>query len=137
MGIERFLVHRVSIVREVAVIYDGEPTVDEYGQPIRTPQTIASNVPAGIQPKSAAELAAISQAGTASSTHTIYLLPRDLTTADAIVHDADTCPFTPDLPDGTYQVRSVPDAAGAGHHLEVNALRTGATESAYAVPVGS
>lgn len=137
MGIERFLNHRVSIVRDVAVLAMGEPTLDDYGQPVRTSTTLASNVPAGIQPKSTAELAAISQAGVALSTHTIYLLPRDVTTADQIVHDATACPVTVDLPTATFQVRGVPDAVGAGHHLEVDAWRTGDVEAAYSTPVGS
>jgi hypothetical protein len=137
MGIERFLNHRVSIVRQVAVLDAGQPTYDDYGQPVRTASTLASNVAAGIQPKAAVELAAISQAGAAKATHTIYLLPRDVTTADQVVHDAGTCPVLVDLPTTTYQVTGVPDAAGAGHHLELDAFATGATEAAYATPVGS
>lgn len=138
MGIGRFLNHRISIVREVAVLDDDdEPTVDTYGQPVRIAATIADDLAAGIQPKSATELAAISQAGAAAATHTIYLLPTDVTTADQILHDATSCPMTPDLPSATFQVRGVPDAAGASHHLEIDAWHAGAIESAYAIAVGS
>jgi hypothetical protein len=137
MGIERFLNHRVSIVRQVAVLDEGDPTYDDYGQPVRSASTIASGVPAGIQPKAAVELAAISQAGAAKATHTIYLLPRDVSAADQVVHDPDACPLTVDLPAGTYQLTGVPDAAGAGHHLELDAFLAGGPVSAYATPVGS
>lgn len=138
MGFDRFLNHRVSIVREVVTLDgSGNPTLDSYGQPVVSAVTLASSVAAGIQPKSARERAALNQAGVAASDHTIFLRPRDVSTADTIVHDADTCPLTTDLPTSTYQVVGLPDAAGAGHHLEVAATLVGATQSAYATPVGS
>jgi len=132
----RFLNHRVSIARRVVTLDEGEVVLDDYGQPTTTETTLASTVAAGIQPKSARELAAISQAGVASSSHNIYMLPRDITTADAIVHDASECPVRTDLPDLTFQVVAVPDAAGAGHHLEIDAQIVGSQQSAYATPVG-
>jgi head-tail adaptor len=135
MGIGRFLNHRVTINRAV-VTFDGPDVVlDDHGQPVVT-DTVIATVAAGIQPKSARELAQLNQAGVASSTHSIYLLPTDVSTADRIVHVASACPLTVDLPDGTYQVIGVPDAAGAGHHLELDAQLVGATQSALA-PVGS
>lgn len=134
----RFLNHRVSITRSLVVLDDAdEPVLDEYGQPTFTDSTLASDIPAGIQPKNARELAAMSQAGVATSTHSIYMHPRDISTADRIVHLADDCPVRTDLPDTTYQVTAVPDAAGAGHHLEVDASLVGSSQSAYAVPVGA
>lgn len=133
MSLSRFLNHRVSIVRRAVVLDDeDEPILDDYGQPTTTQHTVASDVPAGIQPKRAAELAAISQAGVAAADYTIYLFPQDITTADAIVHTASACPLTTDLSDGTYQVTSVPDAVGAGHHLEISAKLTGSLQAAYA-----
>ena len=133
----RFLNHRVSIARRSATLdEEDEPTFDEYGQPITSETTLASGIAAGIQPKSARELAAISQAGVASSSHNIYMLPRDITTADAIVHDASECPVRTDLPDMTFQVVAVPDAAGAGHHLEIDGQMVDSQQQAYAVPVG-
>lgn len=138
MSISRFLNHRASIVGQRAVLDDeDEPTVDDYGQPVRADVMIASNVAAGIQPKAARELAAISQAGVAESTHTIYLLPIALTTGDTIVHDPDDCPLSVDLPAGRYLITGVPDAAGAGHHLEVDARLVGApVQASYDTPVG-
>lgn len=137
MGIGRFLNHRVSIVRHVAVLDGDEATYDDFGQPVFADSTLASGVAAGIQPKSARELAAISQAGVTDATHTIYMLPRDVSTGDQIVHVQSVCPMPVDLPDVTYQVTSIPDAAGAGHHLELSAKLIGGQASAYALPVGA
>ncbi|HEX5013009.1 MAG TPA: hypothetical protein VFV72_02535 [Candidatus Limnocylindrales bacterium] len=138
MSISRYLNHRVAIVASRSVLDDqDEPTVDEYGQPVRADVTVASNVAAGIQPKSERELAAISQAGVAESTHTIYMLPRLVSTADTIVHDPDDCPLSVDLPAARYLVTGVPDAAGAGHHLEIDARLLGApVQASYDTPVG-
>lgn len=134
----KFLNHRVSIVASRVVLDDDdEPTVDEYGQPVRADVTIGSNVAAGIQPKSARELAAISQAGIAESTHKVYMLPRLVTTADTIVHDPDDCPLSVDLPAARYLVTGVPDAAGAGHHLELDVRLLGSpSQASYDSPVG-
>lgn len=133
----RFLPHRVSIVRTVAVLDDADqPILDDYGQPTTATDTLATDVRAGIQPKNAREVAALSQAGAAVSSHTIYLLPIDVSTADVIVHDPGNCPMRTDLPSQTYEVDTVPDAAGAGHHLEINATLIGSAQSAYATPVG-
>lgn len=137
MGIGRFLNHRVSIVRQVATLEDDEPVLDDYGQPVRVASTIATNVPAGIQPKGSREVADISQAGVVPSTHTIYLLPRDISTADAIVHDASACPMTTDLPDGTYNVTGLRDEVGAAHHIRIDAQLIGSPLRAYDVPVGA
>lgn len=137
MPIGRFLTHRVSIARSVVTLNgSGDPTMDEYGQPVLTDMDLATDVPASIQPKRVAELAAISQAGVAAADHTIYLYPQDISTADRIVHDATTCPMVPDLPSVTYQVTGVPLAAGQGHHLEVDAKLVSAPELAiYVAPV--
>jgi hypothetical protein len=120
MGIDRFLNHRVSIVRRVS---SGE---DAYGQPIVSEETIASDVAASIQPRSGRDAASVPSAGAAVSDHRIYLVPRDITTADTILHAQADCPVTNDLPDGWYELSSVPDAAGGGHHLELEARRVDA-----------
>jgi head-tail adaptor len=122
MPISRFLTHRVSVTRRVALRDElGDPLLDGYGQPVVRTDTIASDVPASIQPRSAREQALTSQAGAAISDHTLFLAPRDITTADAIVHDPRFCPLPVDPPEATYAVVAVPSAAGAGHHLEVAA----------------
>src|SRR5690348_6286811 len=137
MGIGRFLNHRVSIVELRAVLDDqDEPTLDDYGHPVRAEVTVASDVAAGIQPKSARELAAISQAGIAETTHSVYLLPRLVTTAQTIVHDPDACPAGTDLPAARYLVTAVPDAVGAGHHLELDCRLLGSpSQASYDAPV--
>jgi hypothetical protein len=136
MGISRFLTHRVSIVRKVAVLDGDDPTYDSHGQPVFVDQAVASLIPASIQPKRAREQAAINQAGVPVADHTVYLLPVDVSTADVIVHDEELCPMTTDLPDATYRVTAVPSAAGIGHHLEIDAKLVASTK-AYATPVGS
>lgn len=118
MSIGSRLTHTVTIERFSS---SGDPDDDtEYGQPVRTPSTLAT-IKAAIQPKSDREIALTTQAGAALADYRIYVLPTDLTTADAIVHDAQDCPMRPDLPDGRFQIVGVPDAAGLGHHLEVDA----------------
>lgn len=112
------LTHTVTIVR---LSSSGDPDDDdEYGHAVRT-EAVLDTVKAAIQPKSDQEIALTTQAGAAVADHRIYLLPTDITTADAIVHDAQDCPMRPDLPDARYEVTAVPDAAGLGHHLEVEA----------------
>ena len=136
MSIGRFLTHRVSIVRRVAVLdVDDDPVVDDYNLPTSAEST-TTNVPASIQPRSAKELASTTQAGVATGDYRIYMLPRDIGTADVIVHDPDDCPMTTDLPAGRFEVVAVPDAAGAGHHVEVWANRISTPTTAYATPVG-
>lgn len=108
--IHSLLIHSTAPVLDV----DGNPVLDENGQPTTTPvETAAKGL---IQPKDVRELAAISQAGAEVSTHTIYLPP------SADVSHADAIGFDPD--DGRrYQVTGVRDAAGIGHHLEVDAKK--------------
>lgn len=115
MPIGSRLEHRVTIVRESET-----GTLDDYGQPV-TSAAVLATVQAAIQPRSAEEQAAVSQAGAAVSDHVIYLLPTDVTTADYISHDPVTCPMTSDLPDARFEITGVPNAAGRGHHLEVEA----------------
>lgn len=131
-----FLNHRVSLVRRIVTLdEEDEVVLDDYGQPTTTLST-TTGIAAGIQPRKASEMADISQAGAALSDHRIYMLPRDIGTADVIVHDPDACPARTDLPDGRYEIVSVPDAAGAGHHLEISAKLVSSPGAAYATPVG-
>lgn len=119
MSIASRLTHTVTIVRAPAASDDPDDD-DEFGQPTYTESTYAT-VRAAIQPKTAQEIALTTQAGATVSDHRIFLLPISLSTSDAIVHEAQECPMRPDLPDARYEVTSVPDAAGLGHHLEVEA----------------
>lgn len=129
----RFVPHRVSLLRQVRQTDElGDDVLDEYGQPISTTDTVASDVRAGIQPKSAREVAATHEAGAVPSDTRIYLLPRDITSADAIYHDPAACPLSNDLPEATYNIVGLRDAAGAGHHVEIDAKLVSNPLSAYA-----
>lgn len=108
------LTHQVSIVRK-----NDSGNLDGYGQPITSDEVIET-VFAAIQPRSAREQPAVGQGGPAVSDHVVYLFPTDLTTADSILHDEATCPMPRDLPTSRFEIVGVPNAAGLGHHLEVD-----------------
>jgi hypothetical protein len=116
-----FLNHVVHLERDV-----DSGTEDEYGHSTTIP-SVGEDFRASIQPKSAREVALISQAGAPIGDWTIFLLPRDVDTADKIVHDSSTCPIreAADLPDATFELTGVRNAAGVGHHLEVDARLVG------------
>lgn len=107
------LIHSLLIVHRAQVLdVDGNPVLDENGMPTTTETTTA--VKGLVQPKSAREVALISQAGANVSDHTIYMLPAAVTSQDVIRYD--------DEDDGRqYNVIGVRDAAGIGHHLEIDA----------------
>ena len=103
MGFDDRLRHSLTIRRNV-------PTgaVDDYGQPV-TAETTVATVAGLIQPRSAREVALASQAGAVIGTHVGYMRPLvGLTTHDWIEHGG-----------VRYDIVSVPDAAGLGHHLEL------------------
>jgi hypothetical protein len=99
---------------------------DEYGHATTAP-SIGQDFRAAIQPKSAREVALLSQAGADIADWTIYLLPRDVDTADKIVHVSADCPVreAADLPDATFELSGIRNAAGLGHHLEADARLVG------------
>jgi head-tail adaptor len=106
MSFDSRLVHRLAIERSTA------GAVDDQNMPAQTWSTLAE-VAGLIQPKSARETAQLNQAGVVVSTHTIYLRPTDITEADRIRAITG--------PPGTYQLDGIRDAAGLGHHLEIDA----------------
>ena len=126
MPIGSLLTHRVSILRRTSELdANGEPVVDADSVPVVT-ETLDPGYAAAIQPKRSQERAAVSEAGVTTLTHTIYMTERSITAADAIIHDPDACPLTVDLPAGRYEIEGPPrDAAGLGHHLEIDAVLTG------------
>jgi hypothetical protein len=86
----------------------GTATLDDYGQPV-TAETTVATVRGLVQPRSAREVALASQAGAVIGTHVGYLAPlAGLTTADWIEHGG-----------VRFDILSMPDAAGLGHHLEL------------------
>lgn len=121
MSIGSRLTHTVSIARTSTSTDPNDD--DEFGQPTTT--ETYETVKAAIQPKKAEEIALTTQAGAVVSDHRIYLLPTSISTADAIIHEAQACPMSPDLPDARYEITSVPDAAGLGHHLELESKLIG------------
>jgi hypothetical protein len=103
-----------SRMRHVLIIE--RPTdgaVDDYNQPTVTYATLAS-VPGLVQPKNAREVMQLNQAGAVVSTHTIYLRPTEIQPSDRVRVAAG--PMA-----GTYEIDGVRDAAGLGHHYEIDA----------------
>lgn len=84
---------------------------DDYGQPVSLPTTVAA-VPGLIQPRSAREVALTSQAGPAIGSHVGYLRPLAGLGTDCWIEDDR-------YPGVRFDVLSMPDAAGQGHHLEL------------------
>ena len=83
------------------------------GQPVYAWATLAT-VNGSIQPKTAREVALESQGGATITDTKIYLEPTDVLAADRIRLAADTSgPY--------YEITGVRDAAGRGHHLELDA----------------
>ena len=97
------LPHSVTIQRSS----DGSD--DDRGVAVQTWATLAVT-PAFVQPKSAKELAQLSQSGPVTATHTIYLYPTDITEADRIAYDG-----------LTYELDGIRDEAGLSHHLRCDA----------------
>lgn len=122
MGIASLLTHRVALVRRgPALDGAGQEILDDYGHAVLV-ETETPGLAVAIQPRSATEMAASHQAGAEIATHRIYALDRSITAADALIHDPATCPVAADLPAGRYELSSSADAAGVGHHLELDAV---------------
>lgn len=79
----RKLIHSLTIERPT---FD-EDNPDERGQPAAT-YTVLAEIRGLVQPKTARELALISDAGLALADVTIHILPRDLEASDRIIRDA-------------------------------------------------
>ncbi len=90
----------------------GTPELDEYGQPVASETTVAT-VAGLIQPRSAREIAQSGSAGVAIGDHVGYLrLLAGLGTDCWVERDGIR-----------YDVLSVADAGGIGHHLELGLRR--------------
>ena len=124
MSFDDLLIHSLTVKRmtpildeldegldlDEGVTLDGTP--DEYGQPTSAEVTVAT-VKGLIQPRRAREVALASQAGAAIGEHVAYLRPLSgLTTANWI-----------EAGGVRYDIVSVGDAAGQGHHLELGLRR--------------
>jgi len=130
MSFANRLIHSLVIERKLT-----SATEDDYGQPVPagTKEVAVKGLP---QPKSIREIAAISQAGPAIGDWTVFLLPTDLSSADAILHRKNSCPIAwpMDLPDLRFEITGIRNAAGIGHHYEVDAR---AIEDASTFEAGS
>lgn len=124
MPIGSRLTHTVTVVRDI-----DSGAEDDYGQPISTP-TVVATPKAAIQSRSEQEQDVTSQAGASIADFTIFTLPIDVTTADSISHDPATCPMTDDLPELTFEIEGIRNAAGLGHHLEIEARAVNAPAEA-------
>jgi hypothetical protein len=123
MSFDSLLTHTVHLERRAET-----GTSDDYNQPEIAPE-IGEPFMAAIQPRTAREMALISQAGAPVSDHTIFMRARLVASGDRIVHDATTCPVpaVSDLASASFELSGVRNAAGIGHHLEVDARLIGTT----------
>jgi hypothetical protein len=112
----------VALVDPLAVAHDsadqvrelddaGAATLDDYGQPVTAPVMVAT-VDGRIRPRSAREVALLSQAGPVVSDHICYMYPLATLGTDCwIEYGGDR-----------FDILWIVDAGGSGHHLEL-ALR--------------
>jgi hypothetical protein len=121
MSFGSLLRHVVRIDRQVAVLdVDDEPTYSELGQPITATED-QGEWRCRIQPRNAREVDLLSQAGAVVADHLIHGYPVELEEADRLVElDGEGGEPTGRV----FEVESIGDGGGAGHHLEVLARRT-------------
>jgi hypothetical protein len=113
MSIESRFRHTLVVKRQTAVLDDeGAATFDTYGQPVMTSSTVAT-VAGLIQPRSAREVALASQAGAVIGDFVVYMAPLATLGTDCWI-EWGGC---------RYDVLSIADAGGLGHHLEVSARK--------------
>lgn len=119
MGFDDRLITPLIAVRTIRS--DAIADRDEYGQPMEV-ATVLTPFRGLVQPKDVRETAAISQAGVAIADHTVYARPLELIGGDFIAHadpDDETAIDTTDP--RRYEITGIRDAAGLGHHLEIDA----------------
>jgi hypothetical protein len=99
-----------SRYRQTIVVKRMAPTgaLDDYSQPVMGETTVAT-VRGLIQPRSAREVALASQAGAVIGQHVAFMDPLPGLGTDCWL----------ELAGVRYDVLSMPDAAGLGHHLEL------------------
>lgn len=93
---------------------DGDPVYDGYGQPVTAEETLAT-VAGLVQPRRAREVELASQAGAVIGEHVGYVRPLAGLGTDCWVEVGGV----------RYDIVSMPDAAGLGHHLELGLKRVG------------
>lgn len=112
MSFDDRLIHDLVVERATeGPATPGTPEYD-YNQTVQTWATLAE-VRGLVQPKTAREVAQLNEAGAVVSTFTIYLRPTEIQPADRLRMEPD---------DGRrWEIDGIRDAAGLGHHLEVDA----------------
>lgn len=103
MSFDDLLRHTLVVKRLAA-----SGTLDANGQPLTTETTVAT-VAGRITPKSAREVALASQAGAVIGSHTGYVRPLAGLGTDCWIESGGV----------RYDVVSIADAGGQGHHLEL------------------
>ena len=107
MPIESRFLHTLVVKRNAAT-----GTFDDYGQPVMGATTVAT-VPGLIQPRRAREVALASQEGVVLGDLAGYIAPlAGLTTHDWVEMDGIR-----------YDILSIADAGGVGHHFELGLRR--------------
>ena len=107
MSFDDRLRHQLVVKRMVAT-----GTLDDYGQPVAVEATIAT-VPGLVQPRRAREVALASQAGAVIGEHVGYV---------RAIAGLDTDCWL-EVGGVRYDLLSMPDAGGVGHHLELDLRR--------------
>lgn len=111
MSFDSLLIHRVTIKRMAT---DG--TLDDHGQPVTAEATVASDVPALVQPRTVDQLALASQAGVQIGKYVGFLRPLAGLAMDCWLEPT-TAPAA--IAGRRFDIVAMPDAAGRGHHLEL------------------
>lgn len=106
MSFDSRLIHSLAIERATP------GAVDEYNQPTSTYATVAT-VAALVQPKSGREVAQLNEAGPTKGLYRVFMRPTDVTEGDHLVTATGE----------VYEIGFVADAAGLGHHLELDCDR--------------
>lgn len=109
MSFDSLLIHSLVIKRNAS-----SGTLDDYGQPVTAPATVAE-VRGAIQPRSVREMALASQAGVPVGDHVAFMRPLAGLASDCWIEHAS----------GRYDIVGIRDAAGRGHHLEIDLRRVG------------
>lgn len=121
MSIESRYVHTLVVKRLVGTTVpvhepphadDGDPIYDDYGQPVTAEETLAT-VPGLVQPRKGREVAYVTQGGPVVADYYGYCAPLAGLDASCWLEVAGV----------RYDVLHVADAAGLGHHLELDLRR--------------
>lgn len=102
------------VVKKLAPVLDsrGQPVRDEFSQATSAPSTVAT-VAGLLQPRTAREVAQANQAGAVIGEHVAYMDPLPTLDTDCWI----------ELAGVRYDVVTIADAAGLGHHYEVGLRR--------------